>query len=102
MQSRILMRKSTFVALPMLVLAGAFLESGGITQENSPAAAPAPAAKSTLRDVVLPVTVRDKKGALVNDLSKNDLILSQDGRPQTIKSFSREATQPMRIGLLVD
>lgn len=102
MQSRILMRKSTFFALPILVLAGAFLESGGITQENAPAPAPAPAAKPALHDVVLPVTVRDKKGALVNDLSKDDLTLSQDGRPQTIKTFSRETTQPMRVGLLVD
>ncbi len=96
------MRKSTLLALPTLVLAGAFLESGGITQENPPAAAPAPATKATLRDVVLPVTVRDKKGTLVNDLSKNDLVLSQDGRPQTIKSLSRETVQPVRIGLLVD
>src|ERR1700741_799174 len=99
MQSRILMRKSSLFALSILVLAGAFLASGGMTQESAPA--PAPSAKATLRDVVLPVTVRDKKGALVNDLSKNDLILSQDGRPQTIKSFSRETSQPVRIGLLV-
>jgi VWFA-related protein len=102
MQSRMLIRKSTLLALPTLVLAGAFLESGAITQENSPAAAPAAAAKPALHDVVLPVTVRDKKGALVNDLSKNDLVLSQDGRPQTIKSFSRETAQPVRLGLLVD
>jgi VWFA-related protein len=102
MRSPIVTRNSTVVALPALVLAGAFFVSGGVTQQNAPEPAPAPAAKPTLHDVVLPVTVRDKKGALVSDLSKDDLTLSQDGRPQTIKSFSRETTQPIRIGLLVD
>jgi VWFA-related protein len=98
------MRKSTVFALPVLALAGGFLESGGVTQQSASAPTPASAAapKPVLRDVVLPVTVRDKKGALVNDLSKNDLTLSQDGRPQTIKSFSRETAEPMRVGLLVD
>ncbi len=51
---------------------------------------------------MLPVTVRDKKGALISDLQKSDLTLSEDGRPQTIKSFSRESNQPIRVGLLVD
>ena len=106
MSSMTRMRRSIYVAIPLLALAGAYLESGGITQQTASAPAPAPApavsAKPALHDVVLPVTVRDKKGALVNDLSKNDMTLSQDGRPQTIKSFNRESTQPMRIGLLVD
>jgi len=109
MPSLTLLRKSTILALPLLAVAGAYLEPGGATQQTesapqqstSPQTAPA-APKSALREVVLPVTVRDKKGALVNDLSKGDLTLSQDGRPQTIKSFSRETAQPMRVGLLVD
>ena len=108
MSSLTRMRRSIYLAIPALALVGAFLESGGVTQQSAsappPAPAPAPAlsAKPALHDVTLPVTVRDKKGALVNDLSKNDLTLSQDGRPQTIKSFSRESAQPVRIGLLVD
>ena len=102
MHSLTLMRKSTLFALPVLALAGAFLESGGAPQQTAPAPAPASAQKPSFHDVVLPVTVRDKKGALVNDLSKNDVILSQDGRPQNIKSFSRETTEPVRVGLLVD
>jgi VWFA-related protein len=100
------MRRSILLAVPLLALAGAYLESGGITQQTASAPPPAPtstaSAKPALHDVILPVTVRDKKGALVNDLSKNDLTLSQDGRPQTIKSFSRESAQAMRFGLLVD
>jgi len=54
------------------------------------------------REVLLPVTVRDKKGALVTNLQMSDFVLTQDGRPQTIKSFTRESNLPFRLGLLVD
>jgi VWFA-related protein len=54
------------------------------------------------REVVLPVTVRDKHGALVTSLKVGDFTLTEDGRPQTIKSFSRESNLPFRLGLLVD
>jgi VWFA-related protein len=65
-----------------------------------------PPATATLhiqaREVVVPVTVRDKKGALVTDLKQSDFTLTEDGRPQSIKSFSRETNLPFRLGLLVD
>jgi len=53
-------------------------------------------------DVVLPVTVRDKKGALVTSLKISDFTLTEDSRPQKIKSFTRETSLPFRLGLLVD
>jgi VWFA-related protein len=52
--------------------------------------------------VTLPVTVRDKHGKIVADLTKDDFTLQEDGRPQTIKYFSREANLPLTLGLLVD
>jgi VWFA-related protein len=58
--------------------------------------------KIQAREVVLPVTVRDKKGALVTSLNAGDFTLTEDGRPQTIKSFTRESNLPFRLGLLVD
>jgi VWFA-related protein len=58
--------------------------------------------KIQAREVVLPVTVRDKKGALVSSLNIGDFTLTEDGRPQTIKSFTRESNLPFRLGLLVD
>jgi VWFA-related protein len=75
-----------------------------------PAASPAPqsagqpaaALKVQVREVVLPVTVRDKHGALVASLKIKDFTLTEDGRPQTIKSFTRETGLPFRLGLLVD
>jgi VWFA-related protein len=100
MQSLTRMRYSTVLALPLLTLAGVLLKTGGTAQQAP--STPALASKSATHDVMLPVTVRDKKGALVTDLRKTDLTLSEDGRPQTIKSFSRETDQPVRVGLLID
>ncbi len=54
------------------------------------------------REVLLPVTVRDKHGALVTNLQKSDFTLTEDGRPQVIKSFTRETNLPFKLGLLVD
>jgi VWFA-related protein len=72
---------------------------------DKPAAAqeqPAATLKVQAREVLLPVTVRDKKGALVTSLKMSDFTLTEDGRPQTIKSFTRESNLPFRVGLLVD
>ncbi|MGI8990284.1 MAG: VWA domain-containing protein [Bryobacteraceae bacterium] len=46
--------------------------------------------------------VRDKHGALINNLAKDDFQLAEDGKPQTIKYFTRETDLPLTIGLLVD
>jgi len=46
--------------------------------------------------------VRDKQGKIVTNLTKDDFDLSEDGRPQTIKYFSRETDLPLTLGLLVD
>ena len=54
------------------------------------------------REVLLPVTVRDKHGALVSSLNMADFALTEDGRPQVIKSFTRETKLSFRLGLLVD
>src|ERR1700674_5339509 len=52
--------------------------------------------------VTLPVTVRDKHGKIVRDLTKDDFTLQEDGRPQTIRYFSQKANLPLTLGLLVD
>jgi VWFA-related protein len=74
------------------------------TASPAPQSADQPAAplKVQAREVVLPVTVRDKHGALVTSLKIKDFTLTEDGRPQTIKSFTRETGLPYRLGLLVD
>jgi VWFA-related protein len=52
--------------------------------------------------VNLLASVRDKHGALVNNLSKDDFTLDQDGKPQTISYFAKESDLPLTLGLLVD
>jgi VWFA-related protein len=52
--------------------------------------------------VTLPVTVRDKHGKIVRDLTKDDFTLQEDGRPQTIRYFSQDTNLPLTLGLLVD
>lgn len=47
-------------------------------------------------------TVRDGKGGLVKDLSKDDFILEENGKRQTIRYFSQQTDLPLTVGLLVD
>jgi VWFA-related protein len=47
-------------------------------------------------------TVRDKKGQIISNLAKDDFTVTEDGRLQTIKYFSRETDLPLTLGLLVD
>jgi len=52
--------------------------------------------------VNLPVIVRDKKGAVVQSLTKADFTLSVDGHAQTIRYFDHDQNLPLTLGLLVD
>lgn len=47
-------------------------------------------------------TVHDKRGALVNDLDKEDFEVFENGRRQNIRYFARETDLPLTIALLVD
>jgi VWFA-related protein len=47
-------------------------------------------------------TVRDNKGQIVRNLTKDDFTLEENGRPQTIRYFSQETNLPLTLGLLVD
>src|SRR5579864_7579190 len=46
--------------------------------------------------------VKDKKGALIPNLTKNDFDLFEDGKPQTIKYFTAESNLPLTLGILID
>jgi VWFA-related protein len=52
--------------------------------------------------VTLLVTVRDRDGTVIKNLNQRDFTLEEDGRPQTIRYFSRETDLPLTLGLLVD
>src|SRR5512135_3396649 len=62
----------------------------------------APTFSAGVKVVNLFATVRDKKGAIVTALNKEDFLLDEDGAAQTITYFSRESNLPLKLGLLVD
>jgi len=47
-------------------------------------------------------SVWTKKNEIVRDLTKEDFLLFENGRPQTIRYFSRESDLPLTVGLMID
>ena len=64
--------------------------------------APTTTVQVNVKVVTMAVTVRDKHGAIVPNLTKEDFALTEDGRPQTIKYFNPDKDLPLNLGLLVD
>jgi VWFA-related protein len=103
------MRISLFASIAASVAAWvvtSVLAAPGCMAQSNAAHGPNPDQPATLkvqaREVLLPVTVRDKHGALVTNLTAGDFTLAEDTRPQVIKSFTHESNLPFRLGLLVD
>src|ERR1700751_1108959 len=46
--------------------------------------------------------VKDKKGGLIPDQTKDDFELLEDGKSQTIKYFTAESNLPLTLGILID
>ena len=96
-----------FLSLPTV---GQEPKEGGASAESSDAAktpiGQKPADSSKIKVAVNLVnvlfTVTDKKNRLVLDLTKDDLRVFEDKKPQTIRFFSRETNLPLRIGILID
>jgi VWFA-related protein len=70
------------------------------SQDKTPQAVPT--LSVDVKVVTLPVTVRDKKGQIVRNLTKDDFVLEEDGRAQVIKYFAQDTNLPLTLGLLVD
>jgi VWFA-related protein len=58
--------------------------------------------KVNVQVVNLYFNVKDKRGALIPNLKKEDFQVSEDGKPQVIKYFAAESDQPLTLGLLID
>ncbi len=95
MPSRILLSSAQrwLVSAALLLLAAPSVPS----QETPP-----PTFSSDVKVVNVFATVRDKHGQIVNDLTKDDFKLSQDGHPQNIHYFAKDTNLPLILGLLVD
>jgi len=106
------MRTRILISFALIALGAFFIVREGNSQQAGQSQPPAgnppssdntqPVLKNKAYEVVLPVTVRDKKGVLVTSLQKSDFTLTEEGRPQTIQSLSRDSDIPLRIGILVE
>jgi VWFA-related protein len=91
-----LSRRSLFNAFALLP--GSRLLRGQQSAPNTPDAT----FSTDVKVVMVFATVRDKQGQVVRNLSKDDFVLDEDGRPQIIHYFSQESDLPLTLGLLVD
>jgi len=110
------MRTLLFVVAIALIPLSLFAQ-----QEAAPPVVPQDAGKASSQDQVpdkdqgkVPVfrknvtvvnvvcTVKDKHGALIPNLTKDDFQLFEEGKPQTIKYFSTQNDVPITLGLLID
>jgi len=63
---------------------------------------PAETLKVSVNVVGLFFNVKDKHGALVPNLTKDEFAVLEDGKPQTIKYFAAESNLPLTLGILID
>ncbi len=102
-----LARRSGFwrrTRLILLAVAALFLAADQPLRSQQAAGGQAQGPPITVHVKVVNVlaTVRDKKGAIVRDLSQDDFELKEDDRPQKIRYFAHETDLPLTLGLLVD
>src|SRR5262249_45032863 len=58
--------------------------------------------KVNVNVVQLFFNVKDKKGAPIPGLSKDDFQIFEDGKQQTVKYFNAETNLPLTLGILID
>lgn len=106
-------RRLVYAALLVVLGAGAAARVGQAaeakqtTAGGQASASPTPASGTPTIDVDarlvnIPVVVRDKKGALVQNLTKDNFVLQVDDHVQTIRYFNVDTDLPLTLGLLVD
>jgi VWFA-related protein len=61
-----------------------------------------PAAAADAHQVIIPLVVYDKKGAILTNFTKDSFSLKVDGHEQPIVSFDRDSNLPLTLGLLFD
>ena len=88
-----------FRLLPLALLA---ILSPAFAQSPTPLTPDAPTLKVASRLVAVSAIVRDKSGQPVPNLTRDDFLLKQDGKPQPITAFSQGSSLPLTLALMVD
>ncbi len=73
----------------------ASLASGALLRAQAPI-------RVQVNEVIVPVTVTDDKGRFVSNLDKSDFHIFDEGKEQRIEFFSRDRSQPVVAGFLLD
>jgi VWFA-related protein len=76
-------------------------QSGG-GQQSDQSQGPVATFKANANIVQLFFNVKDKHGALIPNLTKDDFTIAEDGKPQTIKYFTAESNLPLTLGIMID
>lgn len=86
------------------VLLSGVVATSLFAQSQAPASQPPepPHIKVTVNEVIVPITVTDDKGRFVSDLEEKDFQILDEGKPQKIEFFTRERSQPVVVGFLID
>ena len=58
--------------------------------------------KVQVNEVILPVTVTDDRGRFVSNLDRKDFHIFDEGKAQKIDYFTRDRSQPVVVGFLVE
>jgi len=77
-------------------------KTGSATNEPASAEQSVTTMSVQVKVVNVLATARDKHGKIVNGLNKDDFTLTEDGRSETIRYFTRETDIALTLGLLVD
>ncbi len=104
------MRLSISLTWLKLLLLVCLLGMAGESFAQRPAAQPSPTppgddpVRTFIRRVRLPITVVDKKGQFVDDLTQSDFQVFEDKVPQTIETFSNDLGEalPLYVAVLMD
>ena len=71
-------------------------------QKSEESQQPTETLKVNVNVVQLFFNVKDKHGALIPNLTKDDFDIFEDGQKQTIKYFTPETNLPLTLGILID
>jgi VWFA-related protein len=88
--------------LLFLTLAGTVLLSAQQSQTPADDDQSTETLKVRVNVVQLFFNVKDKKGALIPNQTKDDFEILEDGKAQTIKYFTAESNLPLTLGILID
>ncbi|HEY6244754.1 MAG TPA: hypothetical protein VIX17_12455 [Pyrinomonadaceae bacterium] len=96
-----ILHRTSFFAIQLSLLLGVSLTSTDVSAQTQTMTA-TNAARSPGRPVVIPVTIKVKETASETELQNIDLVVSEDGEPQTILSIRGQGTNsPITLAILI-